>query len=51
LPQTGNAGLALVPWLRQRLMEHRAYIRKHGQDLPEIRDWQWSPRRVPAACD
>jgi xylulose-5-phosphate/fructose-6-phosphate phosphoketolase len=21
--------------------QHRAYIREHGDDLPEVRDWMW----------
>ena len=41
LPQTGARGAALKEKLRAKLAEHKCYIREHGQDLPEIRDWIW----------
>jgi xylulose-5-phosphate/fructose-6-phosphate phosphoketolase len=30
--------------LKNRLIEHKMYIRAHGEDLPEIRHWELAPR-------
>jgi xylulose-5-phosphate/fructose-6-phosphate phosphoketolase len=42
VPRTGNEGIYLKQQLKEKLIEHKQYINKHGQDLPEIRDWTWS---------
>ena len=41
LPQIGAAGIDLKQQLQDKLIEHTQYIEKHGQDLPEIRNWMW----------
>ncbi len=43
LPQTGKKGMALKQRLKGKLIEHKQYIDKNGQDMPEIRNWRWEP--------
>jgi xylulose-5-phosphate/fructose-6-phosphate phosphoketolase len=43
LPQTGEPGVYLKQELQRKLIEHRRYINEHGEDMPEIRNWQWDP--------
>jgi len=41
VPGLGEAGIALKAHLRNRLIEHKLYIARYGDDVPEIRDWKW----------
>lgn len=42
----GIAAYAKQSMLR-KLIEHKEYVRRHGDDMPEIRDWKW-PNYSPA---
>ena len=43
VPKLGYLAAYAKQALRDKLIEHKAYICRYGEDLPEIRDWQWSP--------
>jgi phosphoketolase len=41
LPQLGARAAYVKQELADRLTEHGLYIRRHGEDMPSIRDWRW----------
>ncbi|WP_022949098.1 phosphoketolase family protein [Methylohalobius crimeensis] len=41
VPKLGPQAAHVKQLLRDKLIEHRRYINFHGQDMPEIRNWQW----------
>ncbi len=41
VPGLGSRAAYAKQFLRDKLLDHRAYIEKHGEDMPEIRDWTW----------
>ncbi|MFZ2648757.1 MAG: phosphoketolase family protein, partial [Burkholderiaceae bacterium] len=41
VPKLGYRAAHLRQLMRDKRIEHRQYIREHGQDMPEILDWQW----------
>ncbi|HVH79190.1 MAG TPA: phosphoketolase family protein, partial [Stellaceae bacterium] len=46
LPQLGYTAAYTKQAMRDKLIEHEAYIRKHGEDMPEVKDWRWSPTEL-----
>jgi xylulose-5-phosphate/fructose-6-phosphate phosphoketolase len=41
LPRLGPNAAYLKQDLRDKLMEHKEYIDRYGEDMPEVRDWRW----------
>jgi xylulose-5-phosphate/fructose-6-phosphate phosphoketolase len=44
LPQLGSSAAYLKQAIHEKLLEHKEYICRYGDDLPEVRDWKWGAR-------
>lgn len=41
VPRLGYLAAHARQVIRDKLIEHREYIRRYGQDLPEVLEWEW----------
>ena len=41
VPGLGSAATYTKQYIRDKLIDHKEYICKHGEDMPEIRNWKW----------
>jgi xylulose-5-phosphate/fructose-6-phosphate phosphoketolase len=41
VPKLGYRAAYLKQLMRDKLTEHSHYITRHGEDMPEVRDWKW----------
>jgi xylulose-5-phosphate/fructose-6-phosphate phosphoketolase len=41
LPQLGARAAYFKQAIHNKLIDHKEYIYKHGDDLPEITGWRW----------
>ena len=42
VPKLGYMAVYTSQFVRDRLIEHKEYIARYGQDMPEIREWTWT---------
>jgi xylulose-5-phosphate/fructose-6-phosphate phosphoketolase len=45
VPSLGARAAHVKQALRDTLIEHKEYIRRYGQDMPEVLDWRWNAKR------
>src|SRR5262249_2293773 len=48
LPQLGERAAYATQAINEMLIDHRNYIKEHGDDMPEITGWRWG-QYAPAA--
>ena len=42
VPKLERIGAHVKQLMQYKRIEHNQYIRRHGDDMPEVRDWKWS---------
>jgi len=43
VPSLGSRVAYAKQFLRDKLIEHKNYVHKYGQDMPDVREWRWKP--------
>jgi xylulose-5-phosphate/fructose-6-phosphate phosphoketolase len=49
VPRLGVVAAHVKQRFRDALLEHSRYVREHGEDMPQIRDWVWPYHAADAA--
>jgi xylulose-5-phosphate/fructose-6-phosphate phosphoketolase len=46
VPQLGSRAAYAKQAIRDKLIEHKEYISRYGDDMPEIKGWTWGRNTV-----
>ena len=41
LDKLGDRRSSLNQWCKNKLVEHKQYITEYGEDIPEVKNWEW----------
>jgi xylulose-5-phosphate/fructose-6-phosphate phosphoketolase len=44
VPSLRTRAVLLRQHLADERVRHRVHVNEYGEDLPEVRDWRWTPR-------
>jgi xylulose-5-phosphate/fructose-6-phosphate phosphoketolase len=48
VPRLRERGAYAKQAIRDKLIEHKQYIARYGEDLPDLREWRWGSDREAA---
>jgi xylulose-5-phosphate/fructose-6-phosphate phosphoketolase len=51
VPGLGSKAAHVKQYFRDKLIEHRIYVDRHGEDMPEIQNWGWPYNTAARAGD
>ena len=44
VPDLGNKSSQLIEWCKNKLIEHKEYIKEYGKDMDIILNWKWDKK-------
>ena len=46
VPTLRHRAALLKQEMRDKLVEHKEYIKSNGDDMPEVKDWAWKVKKA-----
>ena len=43
VPKLAASAAYVKQFVGDKRIEHKEYIERHGEDMPEVREWKWAP--------